>query len=61
MVSPETGEPLFRDVRPFTVEYRDKSITVQLPGWYPDGEGDGIHVGEDLAVVDAALADLKKR
>ncbi len=28
MISPETGEPLSRGVRPFTVIYKGQSITV---------------------------------
>lgn len=36
MTSPETGEPLARGVRPFTVTYKGHSITVDLPGWYPE-------------------------
>jgi HTH-type transcriptional regulator/antitoxin MqsA len=60
MVSPETGEALARGVRSFTVTYKGKSKTVDLPGYYPKGEGDGVHVGDDMAVVDAALRELKE-
>lgn len=60
MVSPETGEILRRGVRPFTVTYKGKSRTVELAGYYPDGGNDGIHVGNDMAVTDAALRDLKE-
>jgi HTH-type transcriptional regulator/antitoxin MqsA len=60
MVSPETGEILRRDVRPFTVSYKGKTATVDLPGYYPDGDGDGVHVGNDMAVTDAALRLLKE-
>ncbi len=60
MVSPETGELLRRGVRPFIVTYKDKSRTVELPGYYPDGGNDGIHVGDDMAVTDAALRQLKE-
>jgi len=61
MVSPETGEPLTRGVRPFTVTYKGQSITVELPGWYPEGDGDGVLVGDDMAAADQALRELKER
>lgn len=59
MISPETGEVLRRDVRPFLVAYQGRSLEVALPGYYPDGPGDGVHVGGDMAVTDAALRILK--
>ncbi len=60
MVSPETGETLRRSVRPFIVTYKSKSITVELPGYYPHNGGVGVHVGDDMAVTDAALRTLKE-
>jgi HTH-type transcriptional regulator/antitoxin MqsA len=32
-----------------------------LPGYCPDGDGDGVVVGEDMRVVDEALRALKER
>jgi HTH-type transcriptional regulator/antitoxin MqsA len=61
MASPETGELLTRGVRPFTVSYKEHAVTVDLPGYYPDGEGDGVHVGDDMGAADAALRALKER
>jgi HTH-type transcriptional regulator / antitoxin MqsA len=61
MFAPETGEMLKRDVRPFDVNYKGQTITVDLPGYYPDGEGDGVVVGKDMQVVDEALRILKER
>jgi len=61
MTSPETGEMLTRAVRPFAVAYKGNSVTVDLPGYYPDGEGGGVHVGDDMAAADAALRTLKER
>ena len=61
MASPETGEPLTRDVRPFDVTYKGQTVTVDLPGFYPKGEGESVHIGEDMAAVDAALRELKER
>jgi HTH-type transcriptional regulator / antitoxin MqsA len=48
-------------VRPFKVTYKGKTITVDLPGYYPKGDGDGVHVGNDLSVVDRALHMLKEK
>lgn len=60
MVSPETGEVLRRDVRPFVVTYKGKSRTVDLHGYYPENGDDGVHVGDDMEVTDAALRALKE-
>lgn len=59
MTSPETGEVLTRGVRPFVVRYKGESVTVDLPGYYPAGEGDAVHVGKDMSVVDEALGRFK--
>ncbi len=61
MASPETGETLTRGVRPFVVAYKGETITIDLPGYYPAGEGDGVHVGKDMSVVDDALRSLKEQ
>ena len=60
MVSPETGQLLRRGLRPFVVSYKGLSRTVELPGYYPDDGDDGVHVGDDMAVTDAALRLLKE-
>ena len=61
MVAPETGQTLTRGVRPFEVVYKDERVTVDLPGYYPEGQGDGVVVGDDMRVVDEALRALKER
>ena len=61
MTCPETGEVLRRGVRPFTFVYKGEAATVDLPGFYPDGDGDGVLVGDDMAPADAALRELKER
>lgn len=61
MPSPETGEPMTRGVRPFTFSYKGHSATVDLPGYYPAGEGEGVHVGDDMKPVDDALDALKEK
>ena len=59
-VHPETGEKLTRGVRPFTVRFAGLARTVDLPGWYPARKnGEGLHVGSDMAAADRALAELK--
>ena len=60
MVSPETGEILYRDVRPFVVTYKGRTRTVDLPGYYPADGDDGVHVGDDMEASDAALRALKE-
>jgi HTH-type transcriptional regulator/antitoxin MqsA len=61
MIAPDSGEILTRGVRPFAVSYKGESVTVDLPGYYPAGAGDGVHVGDDMAVVDEALRGLKEK
>ncbi|CAH2397443.1 type II toxin-antitoxin system MqsA family antitoxin [Mesorhizobium ventifaucium] len=61
MISPETGETLTRGARPFTVTYKGESMVVDLPGYYPPSGDEGVHVGEDMTVVDAALRILKEK
>jgi len=58
---PDTGATLTRGVRPTAVDYRHGSVTVDLPGWYPDGggDGDGLHDAADMRVLDRALNRLK--
>ncbi|MBR0734985.1 hypothetical protein JQ636_38530 [Bradyrhizobium japonicum] len=61
MPSPETGETLRRGVRPVQVTYKGRSTPVDLPGYYPKGGGDGVHVGNDMCAVDHALRMLKEK
>ena len=61
MASPDTGEMVTRGVRPFEVSYKGENVTVELPGYYPAGTGDGVHIGDDMAVVDEALRGLKEK
>jgi HTH-type transcriptional regulator / antitoxin MqsA len=60
-VDPETGAPLHRDVRPFTLTYKGQSITVDMPGWYGDQPDTGVFEPEDMKVSDRALNRLKAR
>jgi len=58
-LSPITGKPMVRGVRPVTISYKDRSETIEMPGWYGDDAHDGIHTGDDMKVSDAALLRLK--
>ena len=60
MPCPETGRMLTRGVRPFAVRYKGREMTVDLPGYYPEGEGESVHVGDDMAAADEALRILKE-
>jgi HTH-type transcriptional regulator/antitoxin MqsA len=46
---PETGKPMYRGIRPAV---RRDGRTVMLPGWYADGDDNGIHTGRDLRVME---------
>ena len=63
MIHPETGEILYRDVRPVEYTYRGESVIVDQPGWYPKNgnDDDGILSQEDMKVSDEALRIMKAR
>jgi HTH-type transcriptional regulator / antitoxin MqsA len=58
-VSPETGKPMLRDVRPMTITYKGQSSTFDMPGWYCQESDESVHTGEDMKVSDSALKALK--
>jgi len=53
--NPETGEELFRDVRKIRYEYKGTEFFVDMPGWYPKDNDNGIFTQEDMKVYDKAL------
>jgi hypothetical protein len=59
IIHPETGAILRRRKRMETVTHQGQSRTVEVEGWFPDDEGDGILVGADSEPLDAALAEMK--
>jgi len=61
IIHPETGEVLYRDIRPITYNYKGESVTVNVPGWYPKNSDEGILTKEDCKVGDMALKELKAR
>lgn len=40
--------------------YKGAAVMVDLPGYYPEGDGDGVHVGGDMTAVDVALQRLEQ-
>lgn len=58
-IHPETGKTLRRDVRPGTIRFGSLTRTVDVPGWYPDDDGDAIHSGADLAESDRVYRELR--
>lgn len=58
-IHPETGKQLSRGVRPMLIQYGSLSRDVDVPGWYPDDDGDAIHCGVDLQAADEAFAELR--
>ncbi len=58
---PKTGALMSRAVRPVTLEYKEETITFDMPGWYGEGSDEGIHTGKDLKVSDRMLNLLKAR
>jgi HTH-type transcriptional regulator/antitoxin MqsA len=59
-VHPETGQVLRRDVRPQTVCVGSLSREIDVPGWYPGDDGDAIHSGADLKVLNEAFKTLRE-
>ena len=58
-IHPDTGKLLRRDVRPQIVAFGSMRRTVDVRGWYPDGDGDSIHTGAELAESDRVFQELK--
>ncbi len=61
LIHPETGETLRRDIRPFEFEYRGVKIKVDMPGWYPEGDGEALFSQEDMEIPSRALHEVKER
>ncbi|AMK20429.1 MULTISPECIES: type II toxin-antitoxin system MqsA family antitoxin [Sphingobium] len=58
-IHPETGKSLRRDVRQQTVRVGSMSQVVDVPGWYPDDDGDSVHTGADLKASNEAYKSLR--
>jgi HTH-type transcriptional regulator/antitoxin MqsA len=59
-IHPETGKELRRGERDMTVAFKGMTRVVRMKGWFPEGSEDGIFERGDAAVVDRALAEMKK-
>jgi len=55
----ECGATMTRGVKPMTFHYKGLSATVEMPGWYCGGCGEGVHSGKDMDVSDRQLNLLK--
>jgi HTH-type transcriptional regulator/antitoxin MqsA len=60
-IHPETGATLTRGVRREVVRYGSLAREVEVPGWYPEDEGDGVHSGADLAESDRVYRELREQ
>ena len=58
-VSPESGLPMTRGIRPLAICYKERSVTVDMPGWYCDGSDEAVFTRDDMRVSDRALVTLK--
>ena len=58
-IHPETGKILHRDVLSNEFCYKGEKIFVDMPGWYPENNDDGIFTRADMAIHDKALTILK--
>lgn len=56
---PKTGDVLRRDARMQTLSVGSLSREVEVPGWYPEGDGDSIHSGAELQALDQADLELR--
>lgn len=58
-IHPETGATLYRGVRRQSVRYGSLARELEVPGWYPEDGGDGVHSGTDLVEADRAFGELR--
>lgn len=58
-LSPATGKPMRRGMRPTRLSFKGRDIVVDMPGWYCDASDESVHSGRDLMVSDRALNRLK--
>ena len=60
-IHPETGKLLHRAERPMKVGVGPFTEEVVVGGWYPEGDGDAIHSGADLAKFEEPRQRLASR
>lgn len=61
MIHPEIGKILRRDIRTIEFNFKGEKFTVDMPGWYPDDDDDGIFSMEDLQVPEKIIERIKAR
>ena len=61
MIHPETGEVLRRDIRTIEFNFKGEKFTVDMPGWYPKDNDDGIFSQEDLIIPEKIIEHIKAR
>jgi HTH-type transcriptional regulator/antitoxin MqsA len=59
MIHPETGALLRRRKRREVVAFMDLTRVVQVTGWFPEDDGDGVLLGADAAPLDAAFGEMR--
>ncbi|RYE64252.1 MAG: transcriptional regulator [Oxalobacteraceae bacterium] len=59
-IHPETGKELRRGMRQQVISVGSLRETVDVPGWYPDDDSDGIHTGADLKASNEAFKRLRQ-
>jgi len=60
-IHPVTGKQMKRGFRPLTIAYKGATATFEMPGWYPNDAGEGLHSKGDMKLSDLHLAELKAR
>jgi HTH-type transcriptional regulator/antitoxin MqsA len=58
-IHPKTGDVLRRAARLQTLSVGSLAREVEVPGWYPEGDGDSIHSGAELQAIDQAYLELR--
>ncbi len=58
-IHPKTGDVLRRDTRMQRLSVGSLSREVEVPGWYPEDDGDSIHSGAELQALDQAYLELR--
>lgn len=61
IINPETGEKMYRGIRPQTFTYKNVSIECDIPGWYGLNNDDVIYNQKDLKAYDKALNRVKAK
>ena len=60
-ICPECGQTMERGLKPQIFSYKGMTTTFDMPGWYCEGCGEGIHTGSDMQVSDRHLNEIKAR